>query len=46
MPGYGYGMMSGYGLGGLSIFSLIFYVLVIVLVTLGIIALWKYISGK
>lgn len=44
MPGYGYGMMSGYGWGGFSIFSSIFSVLALVLMVLGIIALWKYIA--
>lgn len=42
--GYGY-MMGGYG-GGLMFFSWIMYILVVVLLILGIAALWKYINKK
>ena len=44
MMGYNY-MFGAYG-SGMMFFSWISYVLVIVLLALGIAALWKYINGK
>lgn len=41
-----YNYMMGGGGGGLMFFSWITYVLVIVLLGLGIAALWKYINKK
>ena len=42
--GYNY-MMGGYG-GGMMFFAWITYTLVVVLLILGIAALWKYINKK
>lgn len=44
MMGYYYGNMMGGGWGAWPLFGSVLYVLVLVLVILGIVALWKYIS--
>jgi len=41
-----YNYMLGGGGGGMMLFSWITYILVIVLLGLGIAALWKYVSKK
>jgi hypothetical protein len=41
-----YNMMQGDNGGGMMFFSWIIYALVVVLLVLGIMALWKYINKK
>lgn len=41
-----YDMMSGIGGGGMMALAWVTYLLVIILVALGIAALWKYVSNK
>ena len=41
-----YGLMGGVGGGSMMLFAWVTYVLVVVLLVLGIAALWKYINEK
>jgi hypothetical protein len=41
-----YGLMSGTGSNGMMLFAWLTYILVVVILGLGIAALWKYIRSK